>query len=112
MDLKEFFESATVLAAAVGAGLLAAVQRVVKSVGATRLQHAADSAQLSIIDGLRVEMVRMHEQNGKLARLVNDLQLEVIQLREENSELRSTVNDLRDKMQQLSDSPATRSTPL
>lgn len=109
MDAKELFESATVLAAAVGAGALAVVQRVVKAVGATRLQHAADSAQLSIIDGLRVEMVRMHEQNGKLARLVNDLQLEVIQLREENSELRSTVNELRDKMQHLSN--PNRSTP-
>ncbi len=112
MELPKSFEEFSLLAAALGAGTLAVVQRVVKAVGATRLQHAADSAQLSIIDGLRVEMVRMHEQNGKLARLVNDLQLEVIQLRDENSELRSTVNDLRDKMQQLSGSSSTRSSPL
>ena len=112
MDMPTSWGEVAALAAAAGAGALAAVQRIVKAVGATRLQHATDGAQLDIVGGLRTEVSRLADQNGKLVAIVNTLQLEVIQLREENSELRGTVNELRDEMQRLQAPPVSGFPPL
>lgn len=65
--------------------------------GTQRMATGAD-AEMDVINGLRTELTRLSEQNGKLADSLNELQDEVILLRRENAQLHLTVSQLNNEI--------------
>lgn len=54
-------------------------------------------AEKQLLTSLREEILRLAEQNGKLARTVNELQIEVAELRGSNTRLQAEIDDLRSR---------------
>ena len=94
-------------AGAIAAALVLGIQKVIKSFGESRTGLARDSAQADVVNGLRDELARMTEQNGKMADALNSLQLEVVKLRGENAELHTTVRHLHNEVRRLRKAGAT-----
>lgn len=100
--IAEIIAYATAAATAVVLG----IQKVTKIWGDARKDVSRNAAQVEVVDGLRQELSRMSEQNGKLADALNELQNEVIALRAENAELHVTVRQLRSEVARLRQSGA------
>jgi predicted nuclease with TOPRIM domain len=96
-NLTEIIAAASAAAAAVALVL----QQIVKRFSDTRKDTTQSGAQIDVINSLRDELVRMAEQNTKLAVCLNSLQMEVINLRGENLELHTTVRHLHAEVKRL-----------
>lgn len=97
MSLTEIVAAASGAAAAIVLGL----QQAIKRFSDARKDTTQTSAQVDVINSLRDELVRMAEQNTKLAVCLNSLQMEVINLRGENLELHTTVRHLHAEVKRL-----------
>lgn len=97
LSLTEMIAAASGVAATIVLGL----QQAIKRFSDTRKDTTQTSAQVDVINSLRDELVRMAEQNTKLAVCLNSLQMEVINLRGENLELHTTVRHLHAEVKRL-----------
>jgi uncharacterized protein YlxW (UPF0749 family) len=76
------------------AALALGTKKALKMWGEAKTEHAHDSAQSELINGLRDEVSRLADQNAKLAECVNSMQMQLISLRGENADLHTTVRHL------------------
>lgn len=80
-----------------GAGLVLTFQKMWKGWVSDKRDRTIDEAQTQIVEGLRTELARLHEQNGRLALAVNELQLEMTELRAHNAQLTVQIARLSSK---------------
>lgn len=92
---------------ALAAAVLLGLQKAIKTFGESRSGLARDSAQAEIVNGLRDELNRLVDQNGKMADALNLLQMEVVALRGENADLHTTVRHLHSEVRRLRRAGAT-----
>lgn len=87
--------------AAIAAGAAVGAIKFFERFKSTQKMATTVDAEIDVIDGLRTELQRLSEQNGKLADSLNDLQNEVVLLRRENAQLHLTVDQLNTELSLL-----------
>lgn len=92
--LGEIIAGAAAFATAASVGLMKLFERF-KS---TQRSATVVDAEMDVINGLRTELTRLAEQNGRLATSLNELQDEVVLLRRENASLHLTVSQLNNEI--------------
>ncbi len=99
------FAEAVATAGAVATAAAVGIMKLFERFRNTQKSSSMVGAEIDVIEGLRSELGRLSDQNGKLATSLNELQSEVIALRRENAELHLTVRSLNQQIALMREAP-------